>query len=547
MTAAEKTASLLWKSVTDQTGLLIQDVPDNEAGVTGANLVTNGCFEDGLTGWSAASGSTLSLDTGTKVCGTQSMNMDVPSGDSSGGSDPNVVMSSGVPHVVNFWTKGDGIAEYVQLFGGGFTSDQIMLTTEWKKHSVTMTRSSDGSVQFLGFYPAADSAFEWWIDGVTARPVETVPLTDKSLRAVTRENQIKYPRDISQTSVWTYSSGSSAVGIDGYLADTVSGTQGIHQSLTMTAGTKGVRYTLEKGAADWITVAFGTASTKEVSFNLTTLKAGSAGTLPKLYYIGTNTKGQIQIDVSDDMTAGAQSFKIYMATGDGAYTAYSGDGSTVDLYIKDTQVYDGEPQNNIGTADGGASAFPRQLTVEVAVDKQAKWDDRLVQRADATSDADGWMLVDDVNNEPMDDSAGNVAVLRRAGLYKAVLTGAWGPMVEGVAYYTNDDTGNFVEKFTFFGTLAATTSITTQLTAPGTYTNPSIIPVLVTGHVDALTQTGKICNIGSYQSPTVFAAVDVTTGLGDDNSVVLTVGADMPSNDARYEFIMEYKFGSKYY
>lgn len=77
------------------------------------------------------------------------------------------------------------------------------------------------------------------------------------------------------------------------------------------------------------------------------------------------------------------------------------------------------------------------------------WGEGYAQKADGT-----WILAGDVDGYPMDESPGNIAAMRQAGLYKAVASNAWGPLVTGTQFYANNDSGNFVELFE--GTLGGT-------------------------------------------------------------------------------------------
>jgi hypothetical protein len=409
----------------------IEEFATTEDSITGSNIIANGCFYDGLTGWTSVSSSTLALDTATRVCGSQSLNVSVLSGDSTGGADPNISLEANALYFLSFWAKSDGLAEYIKIFGGSISTSEINITSEWERYSVVISRDSIGSFQIIGYYTLASSAFSFNIDGVECRPIETVALTDKMLRAVTRENGLADPTNLNGAA-W-----SATRMIDGNGQEMIPSTStGAHyylQDATYTAGdVVGIVIKVKAENLDHFWVGLSGVS------DYFDIKAGVVGTInasnSSNHFVDVGSDGYATIKLDWVWGGGTLSPQFGVAEEDNVQS-FTGDSVTVACAVESFQTSLGSWSQNIGFADGGASAFPRQLTVEIAVDRIAKLQAQLVQRADALSQHDGWMHLGEVDGHLIKEDDDAVILMESYGLRKNTETNGWEQPVAGQTYF----------------------------------------------------------------------------------------------------------------
>lgn len=254
---------------------------------------------------------------------------------------------------------------------------------------------------------------------------------------------------------------------------------------------------------------------------------------------GTATMMQAVVDgeyctLKIQASIGSGSGKVYIYAKEiPGSTSFTGDDATPSIYVDQIGVVNGTIADNTKPADSTGAAIVKTTKVAVQDYYTAKHAAGLVLQTDGD-----WKVASEVNGDLMDESPPNVNAMRRAGLYKAVTARTWGPLVEGVAVYANNDTGNYFELFTFYGTLSEVTILEMSIEQPA---DTQAVPLLVKGHVDSLTSNSKICKVGSYQSSTNFASLDPAANTSS-NDIVLTVGTDLQQSNVRYKFTVEYAF-----
>jgi hypothetical protein len=370
--------------------ILIENFGTTETGVTGADVVINGCFEDSTTGWNANSGSVISVDTARKVCGAQSGKIATPAGDNAGGIIQYSELVVGTTYRISLWWWADSNVDYMRVECGANQQIVYGISGQWNYATVELecTVADDLAINF--FHTAATTAFDAWIDKVIARPLETVALTDKMLRAVTRENGFSYPNDISQSSDWSYTD-VTITDTDKIVPTVATGTpqaRRIEQTgIPCVAGRGVMSVDLEEFRDDWVRFENDTSG----DYAFFQISTGNTGTT--LGDVRTHSSrlatGKTRVYLEFDVTGTSFSMRLFPATGDGALNML-GDGSTVTIGASRFHYSSGTLEQNIGFVDNGASASPRQLTVEITVDRIAKEESGLRQRADAISPHDGW-------------------------------------------------------------------------------------------------------------------------------------------------------------
>ncbi|MHC4648977.1 MAG: hypothetical protein ACYTBJ_26280 [Planctomycetota bacterium] len=338
--------------------ILIENFGTTETGVTGAQQVTNGNFSAD-TDWTKGTGWTIASNKATKTAGTASTleqaNADIEVGESyyvtvrlSG-----VTAGSVTPYVGN---TGTGTARS----SDGFYDETIV--------------AAGTLVQGL----SADSSFAGSCEVVSIRKVETVALTDKMLRAVTRENQIVQPASLG-TTPWVFGGLSSVQstggGVDlygknfqGFVGDT--GTGAHLNSQVVNIGDTDLRTLIvfaKAGDLDWarIGVVSPTAVTTAVKHDIVNDTAGATTGTPIARHAIKLLNGDFLIAMSFVPEVGNNTIRLFPAETD-VNNNYTGDGATVNTWFSSVHMVTGKLEEHIAFADGGASAFPRQLTFEIA-------------------------------------------------------------------------------------------------------------------------------------------------------------------------------------
>ncbi|MHC4867870.1 MAG: hypothetical protein ACYTEX_27685 [Planctomycetota bacterium] len=359
--------------------ILIENFGTTETGVTGAQQVTNGNFSAD-TDWTKGTGWTIASNKATKTAGTASTleqaNADIEVGESyyvtvrlSG-----VTAGSVTPYVGN---TGTGTARSAN----GFYGETIV--------------AAGTLVQGI----SADASFAGSCEVVSIRPLETVALTDKMLRAVTRENQILQSENLN-TSPWarTRLTVDEATGIDGprgdlngFVGDDDGGTPTSHlitQAITLpSTGRFGIRAALKSGTESFLRVKNLTSvKTAHVNIEGKAIENSSSGVVALFVECES---GCTDVLIEMDGVAGANTIELAPCTS--SYSlAVDADGIETQLYVGGVHIYQGSILENIGYAKTTTASFPRQLTVEITVDRIAKEESGLRQRADAISPHDGW-------------------------------------------------------------------------------------------------------------------------------------------------------------
>lgn len=448
VTADEKAsithAEYIWQTA-------IQELTATEDDVLGANLTTNGTF-DTDTDWTKGSGWTVADGKATKAAGTAATISQTISS-----------LTAGETFRISFLLS-DVTAGTIAPWAG-MTAGTSVSVDGWHTQDVVATTNTTFS--FL-----ADSSFVGSVETVTVRPLEEVANTDKKLAVIVRENQIVYGNDLSQ-SAWTKTRSSIvSTGIiaprnqtyQGLVADTTpTSTHHTSQLFTPTSGAGRAVFEGDSlpGEQPWIRVNNLTSS-EYANINLSTGEIGLTAGDPVADIQCTNLGCRWRVEM--DVVAGSNQFLIHSAPADtSAAPSYTGDGSTIDTYHANLNVREGTLANPISPIDNGSSTYPRTQLVEIQTDPALKHAAGFVLTADGA-----WVPTSTVNGLLMDESPANVNAMRQAGLYKGVESGAWGPLVAGITFWANDDSGDYCELFAETGITGTNDELVVSLAAPDT-------------------------------------------------------------------------------
>lgn len=265
------------------------------------------------------------------------------------------------------------------------------------------------------------------VDQINAGDTDGVQVAD------TEANGLSSPSDFTNTTAWPLENtvlGNS----DEIIGDIPLNVYRKIQTVTVPI-TERVFYTKVKaGAQPWVRVVMDDGSASSIYVNPTTGETGTISGVAE-YSIQCMGDGYCLIKVYKVLSGSSLQHSVYAAP-NGTSPSYSGDGATVDTFVEYSGSYEGTLADNIKFADGGASPVAPTTTVSKLIYKQAKWDARLVQKAGDPNDITNWIPVSSVDGYLMDESAGNVAVLRDADKWKKVSDDTWGDMVTNVELYS---------------------------------------------------------------------------------------------------------------
>lgn len=458
----------------------IDEVTETEDNITGADVVTNGSF-DTDTDWTKGTGWTIADGKSTKAAGTASDIEQANSEIEVGERYYVTVRLSGV-------TAGT-VSPYVGNTGTGTARSTDGTYSETIVAAGTL-------VQGL----SADSSFAGSCEIISIRPIETVALTDKLLSAITRENGYRYSEDLSNAA-WTKTGLFGISGTRDIIGSSVAGSQRVIQSFQGVAGDNTIRVKIEKGVADWVRFLIDSM----VCFvDLSSVAVGTSN----MDSVAVYDRGEyLMIEMLNTLTAGSKTFAMYLADDDNDYLTYTGNDSAIDVSMFEMHHYSGKPVDPVTYQRTTDTAYARTFKFETAIDRSAKHRDGFVQRADALSDADGWMYATEVNGIAMMEDAGNVAVLRAAGKIKRVSDDTWGDVVDGVECYSPNWGSDYCMRVNFASAVATWTPW------PGV-TQGTQMPISTDLRFISNVDT-NIYSMDAYQNPTATFHVrnNVTSGL----------------------------------
>jgi hypothetical protein len=342
---------------------------------------------------------------------------------------------------------------------------------------------------------------------VCVRAFRTVPNNGKLERLEAQGNGFAYPNDLTQ-SAWTRSNCASSTA-NAIIADTSTLDHSVRQSVAVVEGKNVIGVEILEADKTWLQIRNNdVGSGMGASFDLASEAVGTV-TADKGAILGLGDGYKLLI-MEGTFSAGTENIRFYPAESD-TDLDYTGDDSTVDVYVRNIYSLPGTIVDNIQPDfTGGAAPVPVETKWRPAVDKQFYWDAGIAFTADGRT-----VVAADVDGELMEESAGNVDVLREADKWKKVSDNTWGDMVPNVPYWSPKK----------YGSANPAKRMFLDNTSPVTPT-----PVVATsnalhgGQVIASSGTDHVSGGSSYIATTSFFAQISRNILGTNIDIVLAGG-----------------------
>lgn len=142
------------------------------------NLIDNGDFEDGITGWYQRYNAVISEDIEVQHSGEASLRVQLNGGLASGAYNVDKILNENGKgtYIFEFWAKANkeqAVVVYAPNINSGkhYFSQSVLLTTEWQKYTVEKAVNWTGDIEtavfVIGMDNASKPALTFWLDDVT--------------------------------------------------------------------------------------------------------------------------------------------------------------------------------------------------------------------------------------------------------------------------------------------------------------------------------------------------------------------------------------------
>lgn len=352
----------------------------------GPELVTNGDFSDGTTGWTAASGATLSVLSGV-------LEVSILAGDAAGQATQACLTVGSLVNVA-LQARGDGangMPAVDDAGGGDYWTGTT--STDWVDVDVDITPgNSTFRLKVVGDTSTADSAY---FRLVSAREKRTVGSTNKLLEKLYYENYCLYSEDVTQApSPWSRVNFVAQTGTDSenlwvFEPTATDAEHRYEQTINTTSGV--VRTALIErvvaGEVDYAAISVGGGV-----YAFFDVANGVVGTCTALNCaIKKNVDGTYMCKMEYLTTASTMPYRVYAAETDNDFTF---DGAGIDLAIRANGFgdYTGTIADNIQYIVTTNVANTGEVKFKEYVNKQAYWDAGFLQRVGSYDEKSGWEI-----------------------------------------------------------------------------------------------------------------------------------------------------------